>query len=32
MAVSQVAMVMGGSPTMTYIAGVYKVMELYHEK
>ena len=31
-AVCQVAMVMGGSPAMTYIAEVYKAMELYHEK
>ena len=31
-AVCHVAMVMGGSPAMTYIAEVYKALELYREK
>jgi AhpD family alkylhydroperoxidase len=31
-AVCQVAMAMGGSPAMTYVAEVNKAMELYHEK
>jgi AhpD family alkylhydroperoxidase len=32
MAVCEVAMVMGGSPAMTYIAEVNKALELYEEK
>ena len=31
-AVCQVAMAMGGSPAMTYVAEVHKALELYHEK
>lgn len=31
-AVCQVAMAMGGSTAMTYVAEVHKALELYHEK